>query len=118
MQNLHLKNLNSTNLINIYLNEIQKTYENEYKFEKLVISLKKLYKYIKKELISTNIKNTEIQNYQEHLISYISDILKYDFKNTNETTYSIMHYPLIINKFKDDIKKLKLLKDIDINSQW
>lgn len=29
-----------------------------------------------------------------------------------------MHYPLIINKFKDDIKSLKLLKDIDINSQW
>ena len=29
-----------------------------------------------------------------------------------------MHYPLIINKFKDDIKNLKLLKDIDINSQW
>ena len=29
-----------------------------------------------------------------------------------------MHYPLIINKIKDDIKNLKLLKDIDINSQW
>lgn len=118
MKNLHLKNLQNLDPIENYLQQIEKIYNNEHSLKKLFTPLKNLYSYIKKELESINIKNTEIQSYQEHLINYISDILKYDFKNTNETTYSIMHYPLIINKFKDDIKNLKLLKDIDINSQW
>lgn len=121
MQNLHLKNLQNLDQIDIYLNylnKMRKTCNNEYKYKKLFISLKKLYKYIENELESINIKNTEIQNYQEHLINYISDILKYDFKNTEESTYSIMFYPLVINMFKNNIEKLKQLKDIDINSQW
>ena len=121
MENLHLKNLQNIDQIDIYLNylnKIQATCNNEYKYEKLLISLKKLYKYIENELESINIKNTEIQSYQEHLINYISDILKYDFKNTEERTYSIMFYPLIINVFKNNIEKLKLLKDINTNSQW
>lgn len=121
MKNLHLKNLQNLDQIDIYLNylnKIQKTCNNEYKYKKLFTLLKNLYSYIKKELESINIQNTEIQNYQEHLITYISDILKYDFKNTEESTYSITFYPLLINIFKNNIEKLKLLKDIDINSQW
>lgn len=117
MENLHLKNLNNINPIDIYLNEIQKIYNEEHSLKKLFTPLKNLYSYIKKELESINIKNTEIQSYQEHLINYISDILKYDFKNTEKTTYSIMHYKYVINNFKNDIKKLKLLKNVDINSQ-
>jgi hypothetical protein len=118
MKNLHLKNLNNIDPIDIYLNEIQKIYNKEHSLKKLFTPLKNLYSYIKKELESINIQNKEIQEYKEHLLHYISDILKYDFKNTKKTTYSIIHYPLIINSFKDDIKNLKLLKNIDINSQW
>ena len=29
-----------------------------------------------------------------------------------------MHYKYVINNFKNDIKNLKLLKNVDINSQW
>ena len=121
MQNLHLKNLQNLDQIDIYLNylnKIQKTCNNEYKYKKLILSLKKVYKYIQKELELINIKNKKIQLYRNYLIEYISDILKYEFKNIEERTYSIMFYPLVINSFKNDIEKLKLLKDIDINLQW
>ena len=121
MQNLHLKNLQNLDQIDIYLNylnKIQKTCNNEYKYKKLILSLKKVYKYIQKELESINIKNEKIELYKDYLIEYISDILKYDFKNTEESTFSIIFYPLVINSFKNNIEKLKLLKDIDINSQW
>ena len=121
MQNLHLKNLQNLDQIDIYLNylnKIQKTCNNEYKYKKLILSLKKVYKYIQKELESINIKNEKIQLYRNYLIAYISDILKYEFENIEERTYSIMFYPLIINSFKNNIEKLKVLKDIDINLQW
>jgi hypothetical protein len=118
MENLHLKNLNNINPIDIYLNEIQKIYNEEHSLKKLFTLLKTLYSYIKKELELINIKNTEIQSYKTHLIDYVSDILKYDLKNTEETTYSIMHYKYVVNILKDDIKNLKLLKNIDIKSQW
>lgn len=121
MQNLHLKNLQNLDQIDIYLNylnKIQKTCNNEYKYKKLILSLKKVYKYIQKELELINIKNKKIQLYRNYLIEYISDILKYEFKNIEERTYSIMFYPLVINCFKTNIEKLKLLKDIDINLQW
>lgn len=118
MQNLHLKNLQNLDQIDIYLNylnKIQKTCNNEYKYKKLILSLKKVYKYIQKKLELINIKNKKIQLYRNYLIAYISDILKYEFKNIEERTYSIMFYPLVINCFKTNIEKLKLLKDIDIN---
>lgn len=121
MQNLHLKNLQNLDQIDIYLNylnKIQKTCNNEYKYKKLILSLKKVYKYIQKELESINIKNEKIQLYRNYLIAYISDILKYEFENIEERTYSITFYPLVINSFKNNIEKLKLLKDIDINLQW
>ena len=35
MQNLHLKNLQNLNIINIYLNKIEKIYNNNYDFEKI-----------------------------------------------------------------------------------
>ena len=121
MQNLHLKNLQNLDQIDIYLNylnKIQKKCNNKYKYKKLILSLKKVYKYIQKELESINIKNEKIQLYRNYLIEYISDILKYEFKNIEERTYSIMFYPLVINSFKNNIEKLKVLKDIDINLQW
>lgn len=36
MKNLHLKNLNNTDIIDIYLNKIEKIYNNNYDFEKLI----------------------------------------------------------------------------------
>ena len=118
MKNLHLKNLQNLDPIENYLQQIEKIYNEEHSLKKLFTLLKTLYSYIKKELESINIKNTEIQSYKTHLIDYVSDILKYDFKNTEKTTYSIMHYQYVVNILKDDIKNLKLLKNIDIKSQW
>ena len=109
MQNLHLKNLQNIDQIDIYLNylnKIQTTCNNEYKYKKRFITLKKLYKYIQKELESINIKNEKIELYKDYLIEYISDILKYDFKNTEESTFSISDFraekltlPVVIYSF-------------------
>lgn len=74
MKNLHLKNLNNTDIIDIYLNKIEKIYNNNYDFEKLITLLKKLYTYIEKELETINIINPDIQKYKEYLIDYIKDI--------------------------------------------
>lgn len=41
MQNLHLKNLQNLDPIDIYLNKIEKIYNNNYDFEKLITLLKK-----------------------------------------------------------------------------
>ena len=70
MQNLHLKNLQNLNIINIYLNKIEKIYNNNYDFEKLITLLKKLYSHIEKELESIKIKNSKIQLYRSHLLEY------------------------------------------------
>lgn len=40
MQNLHLKNLQNLDPIDIYLNKIEKIYNNNYNFEKLITLLK------------------------------------------------------------------------------
>lgn len=74
MKNLHLKNLNNTDIIDIYLNKIEKIYNNNYDFEKSITLLKKLYTYIEKELETINIINPDIQKYKEYLIDYIRDI--------------------------------------------
>ena len=36
MKNLHLKNLNNTDIIDIYLNKIEKIYQNKEKLKELV----------------------------------------------------------------------------------
>lgn len=86
MKNLHLKNLNNTDIIDIYLNKIEKIYNNNYDFEKLITLLKKLYTYIEKELETINIINPHIQKYKKYLIDYIRDIkekeLRYPAKKT------------------------------------
>ena len=51
MQNLHLKNLQNLDQIDIYLNylnKIQKTCNNEYKYKKLILSQKKYTNIFKK----------------------------------------------------------------------
>lgn len=118
MKNLHLKNLNNTDIIDIYLNKIEKIYNNNYDFEKLITLLKKLYSHIEKELKSIKIKNSKIQLYRSHLLDYIWDIQEYELRYAAENAYSIVNHRLLTEIFQDHIEKLKQLKDIDINSQW
>ena len=118
MKNLHLKNLNNTDIIDIYLNKIEKIYNNNYDFEKLITLLKKLYSHIEKELESIKIKNSKIQLYRSHLLDYIWDIQEYELRYAAENAYSIVNHRLLTEIFQDHIEKLKQLKDIDINSQW
>lgn len=118
MQNLHLKNLQNLNIINIYLNKIEKIYNNNYDFEKLITLLKKLYSHIEKELESIKIKNSKIQLYRAHLLDYIWDIQEYELRYPAENAYSIVNHRLLTEIFQNHIEKLKQLKDIDINSQW
>lgn len=118
MKNLHLKNLNNTDIIDIYLNKIEKIYNNNYDFEKLITLLKKLYSHIEKELESIKIKNSKIQLYRSHLLDYIWDIQEYTLRYAAENAYSIVNHRLLTEIFQDHIEKLKQLKDIDINSQW
>lgn len=118
MQNLHLKNLQNLNPIDIYLNKIEKIYNNNYDFEKLITLLKKLYSHIEKELKSIKIKNSKIQLYRSHLLDYIWDIQEYELRYAPENAYSIVNHRLLTEIFQDHIEKLKQLKDIDINSQW
>lgn len=119
MKNLHLKNLNNTDIIDIYLNKIEKIYNNNYDFEKLITLLKKLYTYIEKELETINIINPDIQKYKKYLIDYIRDIKEKELKYpAKKNTYSITNHKILTEYFKNNIEKLKLLKDIDINLQW
>lgn len=118
MQNLHLKNLQNLDPIDIYLNKIEKIYNNNYDFEKLITLLKKLYSHIEKELESIKIKNSKIQLYRSHLLEYIWDIQEYELRYAAENAYSIVNHRLLTEIFQDHIEKLKQLKDIDINSQW
>lgn len=118
MQNLHLKNLKNLNPIDIYLTKIEKIYNNNYNFEKLITLLKKLYSHIEKELESIKIKNSKIQLYRSHLLDYIWDIQEYELRYPAENAYSIVNHRLLTEIFQDHIEKLKQLKDIDINSQW
>lgn len=86
MQNLHLKNLKNIDLIDNYLNQIEKIYHKKNNINDLVTLLKKLYTYIEKELETINIINPDIQKYKEYLIDYIKDIkekeLRYPAKKT------------------------------------
>ena len=86
MKNLHLKNLNNTDIIDIYLNKIEKIYNNNYDFEKLITLLKKLYSHIEKELETINIINPDIQKYKEYLIDYIKDIKKKNLDTQQKKT--------------------------------
>jgi hypothetical protein len=119
MKNLYLKNLNNINQLDIYLNQIEKIYHKKNKFNDLVTLLKKLYTYIEKELETINIINPNIQKYKEYLVDYIKDIKEHELRYpTKKNAYSITNHKILTKNFKDNIEKLKLLKKLDINSQW
>lgn len=119
MKNLHLKNLNNKDIIDIYLNKIEKIYNNNYDFEKLITLLKKIYTYIEKELETINIINPDIQKHKEYLIDYIKDIKEKELRYpAKKNTYSITNHKILTEYFKGNIEKLKLLNNLDINSEW
>lgn len=117
MQNLHLKNLKHVEPIDIYLNKIEKIYHNKDKFKELVTLLNKLYIQIAKELKSIKITNSSIQTYRDYIIDYLWNIEEHELTYPAKNAYSIQKYYLLTEILRDDIKKIKLLKDIDINSK-
>lgn len=119
MQNLHIKNLNNTEPIDYYLNKIEKIDHEKENFKELVTILNKLYTYIEKELELINIINPDIQKYKEYLIDYIRDIKEKELRYpAKKNAYPITNHKLLTENLKDNIEKLKLLKNLDINSQW
>lgn len=119
MKNLHLKNLNNTDIIDIYLNKIEKIDHEKENFKELVTILNKLYTYIEKELELINIINPDIQKYKEYLIDYIKDIKEKELRYpAKKNTYSITNHKILTEYFKNNIEKLKLLNNLDINSEW
>jgi hypothetical protein len=117
MQNLHLKNLNNIDPIDIYVDKIEKIYHNKDKFKELVTLLTKLYIQIEKELKSIKITSSTIQAYRDYIVDYLWDIQEHELRYPAKNAYSIQNYYLLTEIFKDNIKKLKLLKDIEIDSK-
>lgn len=105
MKNLHLKNLNNTDIIDIYLNKIEKIYHNKDKFKELVTLLNKLYIQIAKELKSIKITNSSIQTYRDYIIDYLWDIQEHELTYPAKNAYSIQNYYLLTEILRDDIKK-------------
>lgn len=105
MKNLHLKNLNNTDPVEHYLNEIDKQNEKIFKYKKsifkhLIIQLKKL-----------NFKNSQITNYTNRYIKSLELL--------NSDDISVMYTNRI--DFEDDnnnIKNLEKLQNIDINTKF
>ena len=118
MQNLHIKNLNNTEPIDYYLNKIEKIDHEKENFKELVTILNKLYTYIEKELELINIINPRIQEYRNYLLDYIWNIKKHGLTPPKNTAFPITNHKLWTENLKDNIEKLKLLKDLDIDSKW
>ena len=116
MQNLHLKNLNNTEPIDYYLNKIEKIDHEKENFKELVTILNKLYTYIEKELISIKIINPNMQAYRDYIMDYLWDIQEQELRYPTKNAYSIINYKLLTESFRNNIKKLKQLKNIDIDS--
>lgn len=118
MKNLHLKNLQNTESIDIYLDKIEKIYHNKDKFNDLITLLNKLYIQIEKELKSIKIINPNMQAYRDYIMDYLSDIQEHELRYPAKNAYSIINYKLLTESFRNNIEKLKLLKELDINTQW
>lgn len=118
MQNSHIKNLNNTNLIDMYLNKIEKIDHKKENVKERVTILNQLYTYIEKELELINIINPRIQEYRNYLLDYIWNIKEHGLTHPKNNAYPITNHKLLTENLKDNIEKLKLLKDLDINSKW
>lgn len=105
MENLHLKNLNNTDPIENYLNEIDKHNEKIFKYKK------NIFKHLITSLKILKFKNSQITNYTNNYIKSLETLYNDDI--------SIMYTNRI--DFEDDnnnIKKLKKLQNIDIYTKF
>ena len=105
MQNLHLKNLNNTDPVEHYLNEIDKQNEKIFKYKK------NIFKHLITSLKNLKFKNSQITNYTNKYIKSLESLDSDDI--------SVMYTNRI--DFEDDnnnIKKLEKLQNIDINSEF
>lgn len=105
MENLHLKNLNNTDPVENYLNEIDKQNEKIFKYKK------NIFKYLITQLKNFNFKNSQITNYTNRYIKSLESLDSDDI--------SVMYTNRI--DFEDDnnnIKKLKKLQSLDINTKF
>ena len=105
MQNLHLKNLNNTDPVEHYLNEIDKQNEKIFKYKKSI------FKHLITQLKKLNFKNSQITNYTNRYIKSLELL--------NSDDISVMYTNRI--DFEDDnnnIKNLEKLQNIDINTKF
>lgn len=105
MQNLHLKNLNNTDPVEHYLNEIDKQNEKIFKYKK------NIFKHLITQLKKLNFKNSQITNYTNRYIKSLESL--------NSDDISVMYTNRI--DFEDDnnnIKNLEKLQNIDINTKF
>lgn len=105
MQNLHLKNLNNTDPVEHYLNEIDKQNEKIFKYKKNIL------KHLIRQLKKLNFKNSQITNYTNRYIKSLESLDSDDI--------SVMYTNRI--DFEDDnnnIKNLEKLQNIDINTKF
>lgn len=106
MQNLHIKNLNNTNYINIYIDYLIKEIQSTNNTKKVKELHNKTTEFLLKELNKINIVNSRINRVKSDVIYYIS----YSKNNLNEIT---------IEKLKELSQitiELTNLKDITIDS--
>lgn len=107
MQNLHLKNLNNTDLVEYYLNEIDKY------TEKIIKHKENILLHLINQLKDLNFKNSKITNYTNRYIESLEKLY-------NDPDEIGLIFP-DRNDFEEDnnnIKKLKQLQDITINSKF
>lgn len=98
MENLHLKNLNNTDPIENYLNEIDKHNEKIFKYKK------NIFKHLITSLKNLKFKNSQITNYTNNYIKSLETLYNDDI--------SIMYTNRI--DFEDDNNNIKKLKNSKI----
>lgn len=106
MQNLHIKNLNNINYINIYIGYLIKKLQSTNNTKEIKKVHNKATEFLLKELNKIKIVNSRITRVQSDIIHYIS----YKKNNLNEIT---------IEKLRElalTVIELNKLKDITINS--
>ena len=106
MQNLHLKNLQNLNYINIYIDYLIKEIQSTNNTKEIKNFHNKATEFLLKELNKIKIVNSRIVRVQSDIIYYIS----YSKNNLNEITIEKLR------ELAQTVIELNKLKDITINS--
>lgn len=106
MQNLHIKNLNNINYINIYIGYLIKEIQSTNNTKEIKKVHNKATEFLLKELNKIKIVNSRITRVQSDIIHYIS----YKKNNLNEITIEKLR------ELAQTVIELNKLKDITINS--